>query len=150
MPNTQSSYYPPVGFYFRVSVTGINGQNEGNFQEVTGLNVKLDVEEIKEGGENRFAHRLPARPKYENLVLKRGMVADSFLITWARRATEQFIFTTKTVVLSLLNDDGVPLAAWNFVNAYPVAIKMSEFKAQENSIAIETLELCFDYFERTT
>jgi phage tail-like protein len=150
MAATQSPYYPPVGFYFRVSVTGINGQNEGNFQEVTGLNVKLDVEEVKEGGENRFSHRLPARPKYENLVLKRGMVTDSFLVTWARKATEQFIFTTKTVVLSLLNDDGVPLAAWNFVNAYPVAIKMSEFKAQENSIAIETLELCFDYFERTT
>ena len=150
MASTQSPYYPPVGFYFRVSVSGINGQNEGSFQEVTGLNVKLDVEEIKEGGENRFARRLPARPKYENLVLKRGMVADSFLITWARRATEQFIFTTKTVVLSLLNDDSVPLATWNFVNAYPVAIRMSEFKAQENSIAIETLELCFDYFERTT
>jgi phage tail-like protein len=150
MPTTQSNYYPPVGFYFRVSVSGINGQNEGNFQEVTGLNVKLDVEEIKEGGENRFAHRLPGRPKYENLVLKRGMVTDSFLITWARRATEQFIFTTKTVVLSLLNDDSVPLAAWNFVNAYPVGIRMSEFKAQENNIAIETLELCFDYFERTT
>jgi phage tail-like protein len=52
--------------------------------------------------------------------------------------------------LSLLNDDGVPLATWNFANAYPVAIKMSEFKAQENGIAIETLELSFDYFERTT
>src|SRR5882757_6566021 len=123
MANTPSQYYPPVGFYFRVSVSGINGQNEGSFQEVTGLNVKLDVEEIKEGGENRFAHRLPARPKYENLVLKRGMVADSFLVTWARKATEQFIFTTKTVVLSLLNDDSVPLATWNFVNAYPVAIR---------------------------
>ena len=143
-----TTYYPPVGFSFQVNITGIDGMNEGNFQEVTGLNVKLDVEEIKEGGENRFAHRFPSRPKYENLVLRRGMVTGSALITWARQATEQFTFTTRTVVVSLMDEGGDNLATWNVVNAWPVALKMSEFKAQENAIAIETLELSFDYFQR--
>ena len=150
MATAQTPYYPPVGFYFKVSVSGIDGQSEGSFQEVSGLNAKMGVEEIKEGGENRFVHRLPTPPKYENLVLKRGMVTDSLLITWARRAMEQFMFTTKTIVVSLLNEDGVTLAAWNFVNAWPVSIKMSEFKAQESTIAVETLELYYDYFERIT
>jgi phage tail-like protein len=140
--------YPPVGFCFSVTIVGVFGQSEGNFQEVTGVSVKMDLEEIKEGGENRFAHRLPNRPKYENLVLKRGMVTNSLLVLWARAAIEQFIFATTTVLLSLLDENGMPLAVWTFVNAYPVGIKMSEFKAQENAIAIETLELCFDYFIR--
>ena len=143
-----TTYYPPAAFYFRVTVTSIDGANEGNFQEVSGLNVRLDVEEVKEGGENRFAHRLPARPKYENLVLKRGMVTSSKLITWARQATEQFTFTTQTVVVSLMDENGADLAVWNIVNAWPVGLKMSEFKAQDNAIAVETLELSFDYFER--
>lgn len=141
-------YYPPVGFSFRVTLTGIDGVNESDFQEVTGLNVKLDVEEVKEGGENRFAHRFPSRPKYESVVLRRGMVTDSQLITWARQGTEQFTFAPKTMVISLLDENGANLASWNVVNAWPVALKMSDFKAQDNAIAVETLEVCFDYFER--
>jgi phage tail-like protein len=76
------------------------------------------------------------------------MVTGSSLITWARQATEQFTFATRTVVVSLLDETGDNLATWNVVNAWPVALKMSEFKAQENAIAIETLELSFDYFQR--
>lgn len=148
MANEPASYYPPAGFSFVVNITGIDGQNESNFQEVTGLNAKMGVEEVKEGGENRFIHRLPSPPKYENLVLKRGMVTGSALIDWARKAMEQFLFSTKTVVVSLLDEEAKPLATWNFVNAYPVSIKISDLKAQENAIAVETLELCFDYFER--
>ncbi|HET6253610.1 MAG TPA: phage tail protein [Puia sp.] len=143
-----TTYYPPVAFSFEVSITGIDGVNEGSFQEVTGLSVKLDVEEVKEGGENRFAHRFPSRPKYENLVLRRGMVTSSSLINWARQAVEQFQFTTRTVVVSLLDEEGKNLASWNFVNAWPVSLKVSDLKAQENAIAVETLELSFDYFQR--
>ena len=143
-------YFPPVGFSFQVSLTGISGVNEGSFQEVTGLNVKLDVEEIKEGGENRFAHRFPSRPKYETLVLKRGMLTGSALIAWARDAVEQFSFSTKTVVILLLNENGAPLASWNIVNAWPVALRTSEFKAQDSTVAVETLELAFDFFRRIT
>jgi phage tail-like protein len=148
MPNNESGFYPPVGFYFKVNIIGISGVNEGSFQEVSGLNVKLGTEEIKEGGENRFTHRLPSYPKYENLVLKRGMLTDSSLITWARKAIEQFTITPTTVVLNLMDEQSSPLATWKFVKAYPVGIKVSDFKAQENAIVVETLELCFDYFER--
>lgn len=146
MADDLNAYYPPVGFYFKVNVIGINGKNEGNFQEVKGLSVKIGVQEVKEGGENRFVHRLPTPPKYENLVLRRGMLTGSPLIEWARGAYEQFTFSPKTVVLNLLDENAGPLASWKFINAYPVALQVSDFKAQENSIVVETLELCFDYF----
>jgi phage tail-like protein len=143
------NFYPPVSFSFSVSIPGIQGANEGNFQEVSGLQVKLGTEEVKEGGENRFVHRLPTPPKYENLVLKRGMLDKSSpLITWARNSVESFTFEPKTVTISLLDDEGSPLASWNVANAYPVSLLMSEFKAQENNIAIETIELAFSNFTR--
>jgi phage tail-like protein len=142
-------YYPPVGFYFKVNVVGIQGLNEGNFQEVSGLNVKLGNEDIKEGGENRFVHRLPNPPKYENLILKRGMVTNSALIKWAIYAVEQFTFSPKTVIVNLMDETSAPIAVWKLTNAYPIAIQTSSFKAQENAIVIETLELAYDYFNRT-
>lgn len=149
MDNDQSNYYPPVGFYFKVDVAGIDGKNEGSFQEVSGLNVKIGTEEVKEGGENRFVHRLPTPPKYENLVLKRGMLLGSGLIGWAQDSLEQFSFSPKTVNVNLMDENAGPIASWQFVNAYPVALRISDLKAQENAIVVETLELSFDYFQKT-
>lgn len=143
------NFYPPVSFTFSVTVDGVKGANEGSFQEISGLNVKLGNEEVKEGGENRFIHRLPTPPKYENLVLKRGLFdISSPLIVWARKGVESFTFEPRTVLISLLDGDGQPSASWNVANAYPVSLLISEFKAQENGIAVETLELAFDYFTR--
>lgn len=143
-----SSFYPPVGFYFEVDVGDITGKNECNFQEVSGLNVSINLAPIKEGGENRFIHRLPERPTHQNLILKRGMVKGSPLITWIKNAIEQFTFSPKTVIVKLLDETGAPLVSWTFDNAYPVAAKISDFKAQENSIVIETFELAYNYFTR--
>jgi phage tail-like protein len=138
----------PVAFSFRVDVAGIEGGHEGSFQEVSGISVKLNSESLPEGGENRFEHRLPTPPKYENLVLKRGMILNSDLIKWARKAVEEFKISTKDIVVKLIDENGSPLASWSFVNAYPVALKVSEFKAQDNAIVIETLELSYSYFTR--
>ncbi|OKS86519.1 phage tail protein [Mucilaginibacter polytrichastri] len=143
-----AQYYPPVGFYFKVNVIGITGQNEGSFQEVSGLNVKIGVDEVVEGGENRYVHRMPTRPKYENLVLKRGMLLGSPLITWATHNIEEFSFYPKTIVVNLMDEQSRPIATWKFINAYPVSIKISDLKAQDNAIVVETLELCFDYFDK--
>src|ERR1700761_4700297 len=107
MAATADNYYPPVSFSFSVTIPGITGANEGSFQEVSGLQVKLGTEEVKEGGENRFVHRLPTPPKYENLVLKRGMLPiSSPLITWARKGVESFTFEPKTITISLLDENG--------------------------------------------
>jgi phage tail-like protein len=142
------TYNLPVGFHFLVEVGDFTGINEGNFQEVSGLNVKIGVEEVKEGGETRFIHRLPTPPKYENLVLKRGMLLGSPLIDWAKNAMESFMFKPMTVDIKLLDEKNNPVAAWNVVNAYPVGLKISDFKAQENAIVVETLELAFNYFKK--
>jgi len=121
-----------------------------NFQEVSGLNVSLGIEEIKEGGENKFIHRIPTPPKYENLILKRGMfqMKDSELIRWAQNGIATFSFDPRDINIFLLDETGVSLAAWNIKNAYAVGIKVSNFKSMENAIVVESLELAFTHFER--
>ncbi|MDP4209276.1 MAG: phage tail protein [Bacteroidota bacterium] len=138
----------PAAFSFKVNVVGINGSYEGSFQEVSGISIKLGSISIKEGGENRFEHRLPNPPKYENLVLKRGMILNSKLITWARDAVENFTIKPKNVIVNLIDDTSAPLASWSFKNAYPVSLKISDLKAQDNAIVLETLELSYAYFTR--
>lgn len=141
--------YPPVGFHFRVDFVGLaSGTVDSRFQEVSGLAAELTVEELAEGGENRFAHRLPGRAKYGNLVLRRGMLTDSALRGWCEDAILHFQFQPVTVNVTLLNEEHEPLAAWRFERAWPVKWALSDFKAQENAIVVETLELAYSYFTR--
>jgi phage tail-like protein len=140
-------FYPPTGFYFQVNIDEVQGKNEGSFQEVSGLNIKLGKEDIKEGGENRYVHRLPLRPQFENLVLKRGMVTGSGLLQWVED-TAQFAFSPKNVTVILMDAESTPLVSWQFNNAYPVTYQVSPFKSQEGALVLETVELCYDYFKR--
>ncbi len=149
MENQHSSdLYPPVGFHFKVefNLAGITGQDrEARFQEVSGLKKELAVEEFKEGGENRFSHRLPAPAKYSNLVLKRGVLFNSKLIDWCFDAIDNFVFTPIDMTITLLNENHQPLLAWDFIKAYPLKWSTSDLKAQDNSILIETLELAYQF-----
>lgn len=144
--------YPPVGFHFRVEFSlGAVGDRDSRFQEVTGLSAELGTEELQEGGENRFVHRLPTLPKYGNLVLKRGLLNDSGLIQWCRDAIENFSFEPTTVNVTLLNEKHEPLGfTYSFVRAWPVKWAVSDFKAQENGLVVETLELSYNYFTRVS
>jgi phage tail-like protein len=143
-------YEIPRSYHFKVEFLDVGGvvENDIRFQDVSGLTAEMAIEEIQEGGENRFSHRLPTRAKYSNLVLKRGMLTDSGLIEWFVDAIENFEFTPATVVVKLLDHDHEPLVTWNFIKAWPVKWVVSDFKATENSIVVETIELAYQYFRR--
>ena len=145
-----AGYYPPVGFHFSVEFLDLEtNENDIRFQEVSGLTSELTVEEVVEGGENRFPHRLPGRAKYSNLILKRGLLTDSKLIDWCKDGIENFEFKPATVNVTLLNEDHLPLSdTFSFIRAWPVKWSLSNFKAQENAIVVETLELAYNYFTR--
>jgi len=142
-----ASYYPPVGFHFKVEFTGISAKkNDHQFQSVSGLSVDLETEEIAEGGENRFKHKIPVRTKYPNLVLKRGMLLDSGVITWCRKAMEDFEIEPINLTVSLLDEKHEALQTWKVTHAYPVKWNVGDLNAEENKIVIETLELSYNYF----
>jgi phage tail-like protein len=140
-------FYPEAGFHFSV-VFELFPQlpNDFRFQEVSGLTATVETEELKEGGENRFTHKLPSRTTYENLVLKRGMFVGSFIIQWCREAIEDLNFAPTNVIVTLLNDLHLPVAAWYVVNAFPVKWSISGFNAEQSAVVIETLEFEYNYF----
>ncbi len=138
----------PVVFHFMVEFgTSFPGQDV-RFQEVTGLSAEVSTEELREGGLNEYAHRLPTGAKYGNLVLKRGFLSSSQVAKWFRKAVESFEFEPRDVTVTLLNEEHEPLAAWSFLRAYPVKWSISDFKAQENALAVESMELAYRSFRR--
>lgn len=143
--------YLPGSFYFQLQFGPMKTPADNAFQEALGLGAELEVEEIQAGGQP-YKHRVPKVTKYGNLVLRRGYVsANSLLSKWVE-ATLNTDFTkpiqTYDVQLSLLNDQDVALATWHFREALPVKWSLSDFKLQENALAIETLEFAYSSFQR--
>ncbi|NCT94936.1 MAG: phage tail protein [Chitinophagaceae bacterium] len=147
-----SSQYPyniPAGFSFKVIfplLFFLDG-NECSFQDVSGINVSIVTTDVQEGGVSAV-YKLPEKVKYDNLVLKRGLLKGSSLYFWMRNSFSNFDFRPMDIIVNLQDERGIPSVSWMFRKAYPVSLKISEFKAMDNSIVVETLELAYSYFER--
>ena len=140
------AYYPPWGFYYKVEFSISQDTNDVRFQTVSGLGVEYDYESFKEGGENRFEHKLPVRTKYADMVLKRGMLMDSGVIKWFLTAFRDREFSPADINVILMNEKGDPLRTWNVAHAIPKKWLVSDLNANESSIVVETMELTYRYF----
>jgi phage tail-like protein len=154
---TAEPYYPPGAFYFRVSViragAGPGGPEiDSSFQEVSGLQAEFEVETVVEGGQNKFAWRLPRYVRYPNLVLKRGaVVKGSTLGAWMQKAFSEGLsnpIQPKDLTVTLLDVKGTPLMSWMVVQAYPLRWELAPLSSDENKVLIETLELAYCFFSR--
>lgn len=141
-----SEYYPPWGFYYKVKFENSENTNDVRFQTVSGLSVEYTMEEYKEGGENRFTHKLPVRTKYADLVLKRGMLTDSKVIDWFLEAFRDRKFSATNITITLMNEKSESLRVWNVVHTIPKKWLVSDLNSTENSIVVETMELTYQYF----
>lgn len=141
-----NDYYPPWGFYYKVEFSISKEKDDVRFQAVSGLSVEYDMEEYKEGGENRFTHHLPAHTKYADMILKRGMVTGSEVIDWFLSAFRERNFVPADVNVILMNEKGEPLRTWKVVHAIPKKWLVSDFNSNDNAIVIETMELSYRYF----
>jgi phage tail-like protein len=142
-------YYPPCSFYYKVDFIlgrAPAGDADARFQTVSGLSVEYDYESFKEGGENRFEHKLPVRTRYADMVLKRGMLMGSAVIAWCTAAFRERIFLPADVNVILMNDKGAPLRTWNVTHAIPKKWVVSDFNSNESALVIETMELSYRYF----
>lgn len=139
---------PQVGFHFLVLFEIIpQFPYDLQFKEVSGLSMEMEMETRAEGGEHRFAHKLPIRAKYGDVTLKRAKMLGSGLIHWCHKAFDEYKFEPANVMISLMNADHVPLFNWYLINAIPKKLEVSSFNAMNNEYVVETLVLSYQYFK---
>jgi len=120
-----------------------NSQASGGFSECTGLDISLDIEEYKEGGNNGLILRFPTRVKWSNLRLKRGIAKSDELWLW------HFGFVSGQVarrdgVVTLQDEQQNPVKSWSFTRGLPVKWTGPSLNASQNQIAIEELEIAHE------
>jgi len=132
-------------FKFHVEIGSIT---EAAFTECTGLDMGHEPFLYEEGGENSFVHKFPARTKYSNIVLKRGVLLSNEIFAWYREMENamrqglpfaQGCFRTVTIRLYTSQEQGT-MMIWNLDKAFPVKWTGPTFNTDEAAVAVETLE----------
>jgi phage tail-like protein len=141
---------PPAAFSF--SVTFGSQDQDTSFQEVSGISSEMNTEDVVEGGENNFVHKLPTGIKGINLELKRGIAPlSSALVTWCKSVLEGGFteaIVPKTILVHLLDENQDPLRSWEFANAYPIKWDVEGFNSTKNELAIEKIVLAYNTLKR--
>jgi phage tail-like protein len=125
---------------------------DGGFQECTGLEIEMDVQELQEGGRNDGVIQRVGRGKYGRITLKRGMLygadrkVDGALWGWL-----QGILTgTRPVprydgTIQLMSEDHTAvLATWTFDRGLPAKITGPQLNAKSGDIAVEELHIAHE------
>ncbi|MEO1056757.1 MAG: phage tail protein [Actinomycetota bacterium] len=146
-------------YFDRETGDGPQELGDGGFQEVSGLEVEMDVSDLEEGGRNDGVIRRIGRARFQPLVCKRGMLGpsdgevDNELWQWFQdivagvRPVRRY---NGTVLVNNQADE--PMAVWRFVNAVPAKIVGPQLNATTGAIAIEELHLAHEglHLEGTT
>jgi phage tail-like protein len=113
------------------------------FSECSGLEMSLDIEEYKEGGNNGTILRFPTRVKWTNLRLKRGLAISNDLWLW-HYGFVQGAVKRHDGIITLIDEDGSPAKAWAFKRGLPVKWAGPALNAMQGQIAFEEIEIAHE------
>jgi phage tail-like protein len=124
---------------------------DGGFQECSGLEVEMDVQEYVEGGRNDGVIKRVGRAKYSPIVLKRGMfypssgLANRDLWLWiqAMVAGERPVARYDGMIKVMSSGENVS-ATWVFDRGLPMKVRGPELNAKTGEVAIEELHIAHE------
>lgn len=133
-------------FNFRLEVDGLQ---LANFCEVSLGTALTEVVEYRDGADKTGVRKLPGLTRYTNVILKRGITSSLELYQWHRMVVEGRTSDARRNVAVILSDEtGNEVARYSLRNAWPVKYEAPAFNAMGNDVAIESIELTHEGFER--
>lgn len=137
------------GVTLRAAGTGAT-LGDGAFQEVSGLEVEMEVKDVAEGGRNDALLRQVGRARYQPLVLKRGMFhgdgrVNRDLWAWLQAvvAGERPVRRYDGVV-EVMSAAGEVVARWEFDRGLPARVRGPTLNGQTGDVAIEELHIAHE------
>jgi phage tail-like protein len=144
---------PPVANRFLLEITGIE---IGIFKEVTGLQVTVPTDSILEGGQNGYAHKVPKRMEWPNIVLKRGLTQSDALFEWLSKSSGEGFSGNHDKVdfsngaITAITATGDRLRSWELYRVFPVRWKGPDFSVDSKAPLEEELEIAHHGFKPNT
>jgi len=135
--------YPIPRYHFQVDWGGA----KISFTEVTGLVMEREKIEYRHSDSKDFNKiSMPGMVKNNNITLKRGKFAGDFdYNTWLEQvANERGSAGRRDVIIRLLDEKHMPVAAWIAMQCFPVKIMAPDLKSDASEIAVESIEIAHE------
>ena len=124
---------------------------DGAFQDCSGLEMSMDVQEYQEGGRNDGVIQRVGRAKYVPLVLKRGMFyggggqVNRDLWRWIQGVVSgQRPVARYDGVVEVMSAGDTVVATWVFDRGLPAQLRGPQLDAKSGEIAIEELHIAHE------
>lgn len=126
------------------------------FSEITGLEINVEIREVREGGFNTGVRRLVGKTSHPNLVLKRGVTRDVGFWQWVQRCASggyplPYVSGSILQFPSAQQREPADAAKWSFTNAVVTKVKSADLNASGGTnVAIEEIHIAHEGLERVS
>lgn len=134
------------GSYFSLSIDGLT---LGFFTGCSGIGVDLEPITFKEGDGTKIIERKrPGRPKYTEVVLKRGLTQNRVLYDWfdqVVKAEGKPPYKTGSIVI--YGRESNEVARFNLTQCWPSKLSVSDLSAGSDDVMIEEVTIQHEFLE---
>jgi phage tail-like protein len=141
---------PLAAFNFQLEVSGMM---TGFFTEISGIGSEHEIIEHKvmTASGQEVVKKIPGRLKWNDITLKRGITSNMDAWQWRKSVETGGISGARyNGTITMFDQAGTPVAAWNFENAWPSKVSGPAPKADGNEVGIEEFTIVVEYIERVS
>jgi phage tail-like protein len=128
----------------------LQGERAGYFMQVTGLGMKVETIEYREGGMPSTVYKLPGRTSIPSIDLTEGVTKSDALWKWLQTAVQGKVERRSVSIVVLAPDGQTEVTRWNLSGAWISGWKIKAFDALGNDVLLECLTLEAETLERAT
>lgn len=134
----------------------VDGVEIGLFSSVRGLEMTASTEDVVEGGQNGFVHKLPGRFSWPNIVFSRGVTQTDALFEWVQKTSGEGYaaggnkLVRSTGAITSISATNERLRTWSLDAVFPVRWKGPDFDVSSDSPLVEELEVTHHGFKAST
>ncbi len=151
-PDAQPSQAPGAAdpyrnYNFKLDMQGVT---EAHFTECSGMGIRVDAIDYREGGNNQVVRRLPGQVHYSEITLRYGLTDSKQLWDWLMTVIKGQV-DRRNVSIIMLGADGndtTPGLQWDLERAWPADWRGAKLDALGREAAIESLTLVFESMAR--
>jgi len=134
------NYQDFQGSFFSLEVDDVK---MGFFTACSGISIEFDVVSHKtvQAGGKHLERKIPGRPKYGEVVMKRGYSTDKALYDWFDKVVVAAEFERKTAAIVVMDREGTEVARFNLDKCWPSKLSGSDLGAKGDEVVIEEVTI---------
>jgi phage tail-like protein len=119
------------------------------FTGCSGLSVEFDVTTFKEGNGSKVVERKrPGKPKYSEVVLKRGYTTNMDVHTWFKEVSDAAKETPyKTASIVIYDRQQQEAARFNLEGCWPSKLTASDLSSGSDDVMVEELTIQHEFLD---